>query len=230
MEKGRKGASGYAAGPKGSTWLPTAKEASSRRNVVKGKSKLVYHPSMSYAPRDNKDIAVAVWELSETDLSNLRQSYIIAEDMNKDEVMNKIREIMHPIVSSVLAGEDFSFIIPYNEKQHMEFHNDLCFPLLKRDDKNGVNRSFHNRNCTRTATMTAWILKAIFQNLSAEKVILMTVRDLFYRRSMLFCSQETSNDIVRDICLMIGCTRFLISEDKGSICGLMSIKLTMGRS
>lgn len=232
MEKGREVTTGYAVAPLTSTWLPTAKEASSRRNLVKAKSKLTYDPRMSYVPRDNEDIAVPVWELSETDLSDLRQRYIIAEDMNRDVVMDKIRKIMHPIVSSVLAGEDFTFMIPYNEKQHMQYQDNLCFPLLKRDDKNGVNRSFHNRNCTRTATMTAWILKAIFQNLCAEMVIAMTLRDLFYRRSVLFCSQDGSDGIVKDICLMIGCTRMslgLISEDKGSICGLMSIKLTNGK-
>ena len=60
----------------------------------------------------------------------------------------------------------------------------------------------------------------------------MTVRDLFYRRSLLFKNQEDCDSIVRDIYLMVGCTRRLlnlISESRGSVCGMMQIELENGK-
>lgn len=186
-----------------------------------------YREYMSYLPSNNQDIATATWELTNDELVKLGMDYIIAREFTADEMKQKIKDLMYPIVDHVLDGKGFSFSIP--NKSLVEYNSDLCFPLLKCEK--WINWDFYNGSCTHTATMTVWVLKAIYENLDSGLVL--TLRDLFYRRSMLFQNQIASDGIVSDISLMFECTRSslnLISEEKGSVCGMLRIKLKDGRT
>ena len=91
----------------------------------------------------------------------------------------RIKNLVYPIIDQVLEGRGFCFRIPNKEVDEMEYNSDVCFPLLKRGKE--VNWNFYYGTCTHTAAMTAWALKAIFENLDSELAV--TLRDLFYRRS-----------------------------------------------
>lgn len=183
-----------------------------------------YSDYMSYPPRDNQEIAQPTWELLKSDLQRLKRAYIIARDFTKEEMIKKVKNIMYPIVKQVLKGDGFCFSIPRKFVDDMKYHPNLCFPLLKRDKV--VKRTFRSANTTHAAAMTAWAMKAVFENLNSDLVI--TQRDLFYRRSLLFQNQEASNRTIADICTLLECTRRSLnisSEDRGCVCGGMKLLL-----
>ena len=88
----------------------------------------------------------------------------------------RIKNLMYPIIDQVLEGRGFCFRISNKTVDEMKYNSDVCFPLLKRGKE--VNWNFYYGTCTHTTAMTAWALKAIFENLDSELAV--TLRDLFY--------------------------------------------------
>ena len=72
-----------------------------------------YSQYMSYLPCNNEDIAIPMWELIDDDLEKLsKERSIMAKNFTFDEMNQKIRDVMYPIVDLVLDQKEFSFNIP----------------------------------------------------------------------------------------------------------------------
>lgn len=68
---------------------------------------------MSYLPRNNEGITILMWELIDDDLEKLsKERSIMAKNFSLDEMNQKIRDVMYPIVDLVLDRKEFSFNIP----------------------------------------------------------------------------------------------------------------------
>ncbi|XP_068644135.1 DNA topoisomerase 6 subunit A [Aristolochia californica] len=148
---------------------------------------------------------------------NLSSSCREVSDLSTDDVERSIERVMLRAVSSILAGEGFSFTVPARSNANQLYVPELDRIVLK--DKTS-SRSFSNLSTVRKIAITTRVLRLIHE--LCRKNIHVTKRDLFYTDVKLFKDQSQSDSVLDDVSCMLGCTRSslnVVASEKGVVVG-----------
>ncbi|KAG9453302.1 hypothetical protein H6P81_006206 [Aristolochia fimbriata] len=148
---------------------------------------------------------------------NLSSSCREVSDLDSSDVEQAIDRVMLKAVSSILAGDGFSFTTPARSNSNQLYVPELDRIVLK--DKTST-RAFSNLSTVRKTAITARALRLIHE--LCRKNIHVTKRDLFYTDVKLFKDQTQSDSILDDISCMLGCTRSslnVVASERGVVVG-----------
>jgi meiotic recombination protein SPO11 len=135
-----------------------------------------------------------------------------AEDLQPDEVSQRLEGIIVNIVNQVLNSNSFELTIPNRGASNQRYVEDLDRIVL--GDKTS-KRQFLNTSHVRKAAITTRVIELVHEVLA--KRIHITKRDLFYTDVKLFKDQGESDAVLDDVACMAGCTRtslHVIASDK----------------
>lgn len=137
-----------------------------------------------------------------------------------EQVKTEIERLVLAVVSSVLEGEGFEYVVPTRSAS-----NQLYVPQLDRivlQDKVS-RRPFAHASTVRKTAITTRVLQLVHE--LCMKGLHVTKRDLFYSDVKLFQKQSESDDVLDDVATMIGCTRTslnVVASEKGVVVGALT--------
>ena len=166
--------------------------------------------------RSKNDRVITLAELS---IPNVKAE---VKTMSDDDVRSAIEGVVLQTVSSILAGNGFTYVVPSRASSNQLYVNEIDRIVLT--DKVS-QRVFASVISGRKTALTTRIIQLIHEIVT--KHIHVTKRDLFYSDVKLFKKQSESDEIIEDVAVMLGCTRTslnVVASEKGIVIGCIQFR------